>query len=421
MSDLDVERRSRIDDDVFDRPNTDDRAPAVQLPRIKVPARTRRHRSRNRSPRLSAVRNQLVTVANHRSGPEGIAMRQDRIRRLRVLAASSVGVLCLLVAQVLYPDTGDGLITSLRAFPTDLTGWLSLLCGVVGVWLVPGLWLSAFVARLGAGLTAWLATRIATTLVWYTLISPAIHQLGRGARITTPGLLIATIGATAAVGLGIALGMSRWPSRRWQRILLPAALGAVLAQSAIWVWTTTWVYGMNYEHIRRLDWLIVLACAALVTIGTVNRPAMPPMRTVRNSSMIVVALAVVAATVFAAAFANTRWSPEQRMPSAFSVEQEQSPPFGVTVAFLLTPIGPGGSALISEAEWAAFDDAGLLVPAHMQMAITPGADTAQLYVVLVPGTQPLLCRPGRPSKLSVRDLKSGVNVQALIPQGWCGP
>ena len=99
---------------------------------------------------------------------------------------------------------------------------------------------------------------------------------------------------------------------------------------------------MNYEHIRRLDWLIVLACALLVTLGTLSRPKLPPVRTARHMRTILVSLAVVAVTAVALLATGSRWSPEQRMPSAIGAEQVPAPP-GADVAFALTAIGPEGS------------------------------------------------------------------------------
>ena len=51
-----------------------------------------------------------------------------------------------------------------------------------------------------------------------------------------------------------------------------------------------WTYDMNYAHIRRLDWLIVLGCVLLVTLGTLSRPKLPPVRTARNMRTILVSL-----------------------------------------------------------------------------------------------------------------------------------
>ena len=72
---------------------------------------------------------------------------------------------------------------------SDPVAWTAMICGIAGIWLVPGLWLSAVVMRTGVGPTAWLGTRIGTTLAWYALVGPVIHNAGQGARVTTGVIL----------------------------------------------------------------------------------------------------------------------------------------------------------------------------------------------------------------------------------------
>jgi hypothetical protein len=355
---------------------------------------------------------------------EAREVRQDRTARLRLLAGSTVGVGCLLVAHWLQPEQG-----SLFAAPSDPVAWTAMICGIAGIWLVPGLWLSTVVMRTGAGPTAWLGTRIGTTLAWYALVGPVIHTAGEGARVTTGVILTATIAATAAVSLGVALGLSRWPAAPWLRLLVPAVIGGVCAQAVIWVSMRAWTYDLNYEHIRRLDWLIVFGCALLVTLGTLSRPKLPPVPTARNMRTIVVSLAVIAATAAALMATGARWSPEQRMPSAIGAEQVPAPA-GADVAFALTGVGRGGSQLIQRAEFTASNDTGRPVPVLTRLVPADGtADRVTLLVVLQRSGQPMLCAGigrmvdtsagGGPVKLTLRDQASGVQVQAVIPGRWC--
>src|SRR5205807_685075 len=103
--------------------------------------------------------------------------------------------------------------------------------------------------------------------------------------------------------------------------------------------------GVNYEQIRRLDWLIVLSCGLLTAIGAHSRPDLPLARTARHIRVVVTSLAVVAATAIALIAAGSMWSPAQRMPSAIGVEQVATPS-GADVAFALTAIGPDGQKKI---------------------------------------------------------------------------
>ncbi|HEX2212352.1 MAG TPA: hypothetical protein VHH12_02600 [Mycobacterium sp.] len=378
------------------------------------PERRSRRENRRRRRRQHRRRRWMAAIAGRTISSDPRQRRQDRVSRLRLLAWTAVGVACLLAAHRFQPDKG-----SLFAMPSTAAGWAWLLCAGAGFWLVPGLWMSSILTRTGAGLTPWLANRIVTTLAWYALVSPVIHQLGQGAQITTKGILIATVGASAAVSLGVLLGMSSWPARLWQRLLVPAVTGGVCAQAVITVSTHVWTYDMNYAHIRRLDWLIVVGCALLVTLGTLSRPKTPPARTIRSIPSGLVSLAVVASTVAALVVTNTNWSPAQQMPSAFGIEQAPAPA-GADIAFSLTAIGPDGPALIRQSEFSAFDEAGRAVPVQIQlMDADSAADDAMLLVVLQQGSQPVLCRPGRAAKLTVRDRVTGVRMQAVVPDGWC--
>jgi hypothetical protein len=345
----------------------------------------------------------------------------DRVIRLRLLGGSALGVAFLIFALRAQPAGGSPF-----AAPSGLVGWTAMLCAIAGIWLVPGLWLSAVMMRTGPDLAAWLATRIGTTLVWYAMVGPIIHDSAQGARVTTGGIFGATAAATGAVCLGVALGLLRWPGDPRLRIVLAALVGGISAQIGIWLFMRVWTYDMNYQHIRRLDWLIVVICALLTAIGMHSRPELPSLRTTRQMHKIFLSLAVIAISAVALLSFGARWSPEQRTPSAFSVEQVPARE-GADVAFALTAIGPEGSRLIQRALFSASDDTGHPVGVRTRLAVGDRtADRPTLLVVLDAGSRPVLCgrtargsQQGTPIKLTVRDETSGVLVQARIPAGWC--
>lgn len=384
-----------LDADLSDDEAPWDALPGTVAPR-SAPADSGRGRRRHR-------RRRLRLAARWRADAVVVPMRAAR---LRLLVWIAVGLALLGVSRQLREEA------TLFAAPATVTGWMGLVCGLLGVWLVPGQWMSALMMRTGTGLSAWLGMRITATLVWYALVGPVIHHSGEGARVTTDGILIMTFAASVAVAVGLLLGMSTWPTRRWQRVLLPAALGAVAAQIVIVTTMRLWTYDMNYAHIRRLDWLIVLCCAVLVTAAVLSRPVMPPVRTPANLRGVLVALFVLALTAAALSVVDERWSPEQQMPSAFAVEQIPASA-GTDVALSLTGIGPEGPELIRRAKFSVFDVAGRELLA--QLHITDGT----LLVTLPGGSQQTLCRPDAPAKVTVRDSGSGLRAQATLPDGWC--
>lgn len=388
-------------------------------PRAEAVAAGRRSagEGRHRTQRFAQLRRPVASIAGHRAGPDHTIDQDQRAARMRLVAWLFVGVALLMVARWFQPEQG-----SLFSGPPTLTAWVSLVCGFAGMWLVPGQWLSALAVRTGAGLTAWLVTRIGTTLAWYALVGPIIHQQGQGARVTTDGILIATIGASAAIALGLLLGMVRRPARPWVRILAPAVIGAVTAQVVISVTMRVWTYDMNYSHIERLNWQIVFCCAALATLAALTRPKMPPARTAQNMRVVLVSLAVVAVTAGVLAIADTAWPPEQRMPSAFSIEQVPTPD-GADVAFAVAAIGPDGPQLISQARFTASDETGRPIPVQTRWEGGQGgaAENRTLLVALPPTGELPPCRADRSPKITVRDEVSGVRVQAVLPDGRCVP
>lgn len=345
---------------------------------------------------------------------------RDRRARLWVLAGSVCGVGCLYLAQWLHPHNG-----SLVAAPSGPAAWAALILGCIGIWLVPGLWLSALMLRIGTGPAARLATRIGSILAWYALVGP-VMRASADVQITTGGILGVTVAATAAVCLGVTLGLLRRPTEPGLRVLLAAFAGLILAQNVIGLSMMLFADGVNFEHISRLNWLIVLSCGVLTTIGALSRPQLPPAPSVRRIRPIAVTLAVIAVTAAAVAVTGSKWSPGQLMPSAFSIEQVTAPD-GADVAFGLTAIGPDGAQLIQRADFIAADDLGRPVSASIR--VVPEGDTAEratLLVTLDPGNRPLLCErtfDGSPTdwpvRLTVRDQVSGVLVQGVVPEGWC--
>jgi hypothetical protein len=377
-----------------------DAAPAAdQRPRRDRP----RHR---RPPRWQTRSNREISL--------------DRRLRLRLLAGSLIGAGCLVLAYRFQPGEASPF-----AAPSGAVGWIALIAGIAGIWLVPGLWLSAVMMRTGIGPVARLATRIGATLAWYALVGPVIHVSAEEAFVTPGGIVGVTVAATAAVCLGVALGLVRRPANPMLRLLVAALAGGICAQTVIWLSMRLFTDGVNYEHIRRLDWLIVLACALLTAIGAHSRPDLPLVRTAGHIRTVLISLAVVAVTAVALLATGSRWSPAQRMPSAIGAEQVAAPP-GADVAFALTAIGPEGPGLIQRAVFTASDDAGRPVPASTRLVGDGTADPATLLMVLDPSSPAERCErtvggslQGRPVKLTVRDQASGVLVQAVLPAGWC--
>lgn len=348
---------------------------------------------------------------------------RDRVPRRRVLGASVLGVCCLVVAQWLYtwqmaPAQSD----------LDALAWrTSIVLGLIGIWLVPGLWLSALMIRSGRGLPAWLATRIGATLAWYALVGPVVHQISGGARVTTGLLVGATVAATAAVCLGVALGLLPKPGDPQVRTALGLLVGGGCAQVVMWTTMTLWPHDAGHSALRRLDWLIVAVCAVLTAVAMRRRPQLPALRTRNHTRMIVISVVVIEMTAATLLVAGGKWSPEQRMPSAFSAEQIVGPTADYDLAFALTAISPEGAELIQQANFQAFDDTGRPVPARILAEFTQHtADHVVLLVILDPQSRPMLCHNGTrvdgrlvPAKLTLQDATSGLLVQGVIAPEWC--
>jgi hypothetical protein len=143
--------------------------------------------------------------------------------------------------------------------------------------------------------------------------------------------------------------------------------------------------------------------------------------------MIVVSVVMIEMTAAILLVAGGKWSPQQRMPSAFSAEQIVGPTGEYDLAFALTAISPEGAELIQRADFHAFDDTGAAVPARILAEFTQHtADHVVLLVILDPTSRPLLCSSvsrvdGRtsPAKLTLRDATSGLLVQGVIAPQWC--
>ena len=347
----------------------------------------------------------------------------DRESRYRLLAGAALGLGCLFIAHWLRPSP-----LPLFAVPSGLNDWCAVVCGVAGIWLVPGQWLTALALSTGAGHAAWLGTRLGTTVAWYALVGPVIHLSGEGARVTPDGILLATVGATAAVCVGVALGLAPRPTQRWLRILIPAVVVAICTQITLQVWMQVWDFGMNYAHIKRLDWLIVMVCALLAAAGAVIRPDLPRVWAARNAAKILVFVTILIGTTAVVYVVGARWSPAQRMPSAVTLEQTPAPP-EVDIALAATAVGPEGRQLVRQANFAVTDAWGHALPADTRIEVADVTDgRASLLITLGDSARPGLChsgvetvRPFRvgPVKLTVRDTSSGTFVQAVIPDGWC--
>jgi hypothetical protein len=331
-----------------------------------------------------------------------------------------VGVGCLVLAFVLQPRG-----SSPFAGVSNLPSWIALIAGLVGIWLVPGLWLSAVMMRIGVSPSARLATRIGATLAWYALVGPVVNLVADDAIVTRGGVFGVTVAATAAVSLGVALGLVRTPANPWLRFLAAGLVGALTAQIVIWLSMLLVPDSVNLEQIRRLDWVIVLSCGMLTAIGAHTRPDLPLVRSAKHVRVILISLAVVAVTAGALFAVGSIWSPAQRTPSAFGAEQVAAPS-GSDVAFALSAIGPDGRSLIQRADFTAADDTGRPVAISTRVLAGGNAAPTMLLVTLAPDSRPQLCErsveateQGWPIKLTVRDQASGLVVQGIIPAQWC--
>ncbi len=378
-----------------------------------------------------------VSRSRHRRLPrwQTISDREiklDRTGRIRVLAGSLVGAGCLLLAQRLHPVDASPF-----AAPSTAAAWIAFFVGIAGVWLGPGLWLSAVMMRAGVGPAARLATRIGTTLAWYALVGPVVHLLADDARVTSGGVVGVTVVATAAACLGIALGLLRQPAHPLLRVLTAALVGAICAQTALWLALLFFTDGAEHEQIYRLDRPILVGCAVLTAVGALSRPDLPIIRRAKQFRVILVSFAVVAITALALFGVGSIWSPAQRMPSAIGIEQVAAPG-GADIAFALTGLGPEGGELINQADFTAFDGAGRPVAISTRLLNGAPGGPPMLLVVLDPASRPQLCEPSAmpfgdtavavdssqynaPIKLTVRDQVSGTLVQAVLPDVWCLP
>lgn len=360
-------------------------------------------------------------VAAHPGGDDSHQEpRQQRAARLRVLAGSFLGVALLFVAQWLQPQGGAPF-----AGPHGWAAWLAALCGTVGIWLVPGVWLSAVMMRTGTGPVAGLTTRIGVLLGWYALVGIVVNYAAQGAKPTAWTIVGVTAAASAATCVGVALGMLPRPIDRRARIFVSGVAGGICAQVVIWLAMRYWTYQVNYEPIRRLDWLIVLVCALLAALGQASRPILP-VRDVVSIRLLLAALAAITVTAVVTVATAVTWSTTQHLPSEVAAEQV-SAPAGADIALALTGIGPNGSEVLRGVSFAAFDDLGRPVPAHFRITQEGGAkDRTTLLVVLDPAGGPALCGPTStsgqtplPVKVTVRDQTSGMFMQAVLPARWC--
>jgi len=258
--------------------------------------------------------------------------------------------------------------------------------------------------------------------------------------------------ATGAVCLGLALGLLDRPLGLRSRALLAAAVGAVVAQAAIWTAMTFWTAGVNYQHIHRQDGFIVAGCGLLAVLGAVGRPDLPrsPARRWRSRLQVAAPLVVVALLITAAA---VQWPTSQRVPAQLSAEQVPAPR-GADAAIAVRDIGPR-SDLIARLSVTASDRFGHPVPIRFRVVPGPAAGGgATVLLTLTPSARAHLCaaRPGGnpggsggpasgaggqagrpatgaggraggpgggPIKLTVRQQPQGFLVQAVLAEGAC--
>jgi hypothetical protein len=380
--------------------------------------------------------------------------QQHRPAQLSVLVGSLLGIVLLLMAHELQPRGGSPF-----AVPQGFAAWLGVTCGVAGVWLVPGLWLSA-VMRTEAGPVAWVMTRVGVTLAWYALLGVMVYAAAglthpwEGAVHPTAGVILGvTITTTAMVCLGMALSALRLPIGRRTRMLVAAGTGGACAQLAAWVAAWLATTGDVTAELRRLDGWIVVTCALLAVAGQTSLARLP-VRDVASSTRkgtaipaasfirargkpaagltvdaargrkVAVALVVLATTMVTVVAAN-RWPTLQRWPSGLTAEQIPAPT-GADLALEVVGIGPQGSEVLRQAAFAAYDDAGRAVRIRFRLSKADRtARRATLLMVLDPHSRPRLCgsvlvsKEIAPVKLTVRDKASGLLVQAAIPTGWC--
>jgi len=129
-------------------------------------------------------------ASGRRRKPSNRKVAHDRMARLRLLGGSLIGAACLVLAFRLQPGGGSPFRP-----PSEMVGWIALIAGIAGIWLVPGMWMSAVMMRTGASPAANMATRIGTTLSWYALVGPVVHMSAEGALVTTGGLVGVTVAA----------------------------------------------------------------------------------------------------------------------------------------------------------------------------------------------------------------------------------
>ena len=369
----------------------------------------RRDRGRHRRPgRWQAIANREIS--------------QDRRARLRLLAGSLIGAGCLLLAYRLQPGEGSPF-----AAPSGTVAWIALIAGIAGIGLVPGLWLSAVMMRTGAGPAGRLATRIGTTLTWYALVGPVVHLSADGAMVTAGGIVGTTVAATAAVCLGVALGLVRRPANPMLRVLMAALVGGICAQTVIWLSTRLFPH-VNYEQIRRLDWLIVLACALLTAMGRTAVPTCPWCERLGTSGGPHLSgggrghrrgasrhrQQVVAGAAHAVRHRRRAGRRAVGGRRGIRLDRYRAGRSGADSACRLHRLRRHRSS--RRGQYALAPRTARLIRRRCWWCWTPRADHSCASAPIERATE-----QGWPVKLTVRDQASGMLVQAVIPAGWCAP
>ncbi len=361
------------------------RPPTPGAARVEPGGRVESGTRSDRPARPEPTPRPITPTATLRVSPPG--------RHLRVVAGSLLGAALLVLAQWLGPAAGAPF-----GVPTGGRAIAGAVCGVLGVLLVPGLWISVVLrAERGFGprLTAW----VGGTLAWHTLLALAAHAAVPGAKPTTGVVLGLTVGGTLAACGGLLLAPA-WPPV-WERAQLGVPVGAGLALVALpllrWrLGLAKDISGPGFEVFTLVFGGVLGAAGATATRSTRaprssggahgprhgGRPPGPASRVLAALAAAVVAVGVV--TLVAHDRPTT-----QHQPPALTAQQSQPPP-GVDLAVTLGAAGAPVNALADAAAFGLYDPAGGRVSASVELVRSAGSPV--LFVTLAPASRSLLCR-----------------------------
>lgn len=331
---------------------------------------------------------------------------------------SLLGGVLLLAAYGLLPPNGFPFYS-----PAGWSGWAGVACGVVGVCLVPGVWLAA-VMPLGDGAAAKLASHLGLTLAWYAVSTVVVHSTLRVP--PTAGVVVGvTVTVTVVACAGILPAEIGHPARRMARSILAAVAGAVSVHCGLFL--AGWLGPGPVASAFLSAYLPLVIGGGLLALATTTAVGV---RTPRESGAIadrrkLARIAATAATamllaVVAVVVGAQLWPTTQKQPPVLTVRQIPATG-GSTVEFAIAGYGPGSTSLIDRASFRAFDDLGRPLPAGLQIADKNRSTSTATLRVSVDSGASQLCGPGGPGvKMTVRDMVSGTSVQGQLPAGWCG-